>query len=447
MLPDNAKECSFYWVIIGPAKAKKMKEAFFPNWQEALACSELDERTRRTFTITIRWYLGFCARSRAGVNHESARDFIEWAQAEKQAEEWKVERWRAAIRWYFRTGKQMAAEAATAERESDPVVGMTAKEEDLPAWKVAFLTKIRRRHYAYRTEQSYLVWIERFGRYVKTDALEEKGVEDIAAFLDAMALDERLSASSQRQALNALVFLYREVFGRELGDFSDYRRAKARTAAVVWLTRGEMERLLSRLNGVSNLMARVAFGGGLRLMELLRLRVKDVDLEQEIITVRAGKGNKDRLVPLAHSVVGPLREHLEKLRFIHEADREAKVAGVWLPEGLARKYPKAGETWPWFWVWPDDHLSIDPRSGVERRHHVSERVFQIAIKKAAEAAGLNKRVTPHVLRHSFATQLLETGYDIRTVQELLGHAGVETTQKYTHVLKKPGLGVKSPLDM
>ena len=181
-------------------------------------------------------------------------------------------------------------------------------------------------------------------------------------------------------------------------------------------------------------------------MELLRLRVKDVDLSQEIITIRGGKGGKDRLAPLAHSSVEPLREHLQSARKIHEADRAAGAAGVWLPDGLARKYPKAGEEWPWFWVWPDGELSRDPRSGLWRRHHVSDRTFQVAIKTAAQAANLSKRVTPHVLRHSFATQLLENGYDVRTVQELLGHQSVETTQIYTHVLKKPGLGVKSPLD-
>ena len=193
-------------------------------------------------------------------------------------------------------------------------------------------------------------------------------------------------------------------------------------------------------------MAGVMYGGGLRLMELLRLRVKDVDLSQEIITVRAGKGDRDRLVPLAHATVEPLKEHLQGIRKLHEADRAAGVAGVWLPDGLSRKYPKAGEEWPWFWVWPDAQLSLDRRSGAWRRHHVSDRTFQSAIKAAAHAADLSKRVTPHVLRHSFATQLLEANYDIRTVQDLLGHKDVATTQIYTHVLKKPGVGVKSPLD-
>lgn len=315
-----------------------------------------------------------------------------------------------------------------------------------PAWKNSFLTVVRRRHYSYRTEQSYLVWLERFARHVKSDALEERGAEDIGAFLDALALNERLSASSQRQALNALVFLFREVFGKQLGDFSDFRKAKVRTRLPVWLTREEIDQLLSRLDGPWALMTRVMYGGGLRLMELLRLRVKDMDLQQEIITVRAGKGDKDRLVPLAHAVIEPMREHLARIRRLYDADRRANLAGVWLPEGLSRKYPKAGEEWPWFWVWPEDHLSTDPRGGVQRRHHLSDRMFQLKLKKAATTAGLNKRVTPHVMRHSFATHLLDANYDIRTVQELLGHEHVETTQIYTHVMKKPGLGVRSPLD-
>jgi len=181
-------------------------------------------------------------------------------------------------------------------------------------------------------------------------------------------------------------------------------------------------------------------------MELLRLRIKDVDLGQEIITVRAGKGDKDRLVPLPHAIVGALTAHVEAIRQRHEQDRAAGVAGVWLPEGLSRKYPRAGEEWAWFWLWPENRLSVDPRSGVRRRHHVSDRSFQVAIKSAAAKARLNKRVTPHVLRHSFATQLLSDHYDIRTVQELLGHKTVETTQIYTHVMNRPGLSVRSPLD-
>jgi len=311
---------------------------------------------------------------------------------------------------------------------------------------VAFLTTLRRRKYSYRTEESYLVWIEQFGRFLGTEDLRAQSEQQIASFLDSLALNERLSASSQRQALNALVFLYREVFQQPLGDFSEYRRAKARTHLPVWLTKEELQRLFACLDGEERLMARVMYGAGLRLMELLRLRVKDLDLQQEVITVRGGKGDRDRFAPLAHCLVEVLQQHLQGVRQLYELDRKDGVAAVWLPDGLERKYPHAGLEWPWFWVWPERTLSVDPRQGLVRRHHVLDRTFQVAIKSAASKAGLNKRVTPHVLRHTFATHCLEKGYDIRTVQELLGHHNVETTQIYTHVLQRPGLGVRSPLE-
>lgn len=424
-----------------------MKPIQFPQWKEVLATAGLPQRQRRSFEITIRWYLSFCRRGRADVTLQSARDFVAWAAKEKQRERWQIEQWKEALNWFFREAQRTRLKDAEAESvEAAPPIWTPTHAEHLPSWKQAFLTVIRRRHYSYRTEQSYLVWIERFARQFESERLKEQGVEQIKGFLDSLARDQRLSASSQRQALNALVFLFREVFGQDLGDFSDYQRAKVRPHLPTWLTREELQPFWSHLEEPWNLMARVMYGGGLRLMELLRLRVMDVDLGQEIITIREGKGEKDRFAPLAHAVVEPLRGHLQRARRLYEQDRATKVAGVWLPDGLARKYPKAGEQWPWFWVWPEDHLSIDPRSGVRRRHHVLDRSLQMAIKAAGTAAGLNKRVTPHVLRHSFATHCIEKGYDIRTVQELLGHASVETTQIYTHVMQRPGLGVRSPLD-
>jgi integron integrase len=422
-----------------------MKEIQFPEWRQVLAQVQMSERQRRSYEITLRWYLSFCRRSRAQVTVSSARDFVKWAAEQKDPERWQLEQWKEALNWFFREATRPPASEESAAQSLEEV-WLPAKQKAGPSWKVAFLTTVRRRHYSYRTEQSYLVWIERFARHGKREDLEKLGEAEIAAFLDALALDQRLSASSQRQALNALVFLFREVFGQELGDFSDYRRARARTHVPAWLTREELQRLFDQLEEPWRLMAQVAYGGGLRLMDLLRLRVKDMDLAQEILTVRGGKGDKDRLVPLAHVVIERLGNHLQTVRALYEQDRRGQMAGVWLPDGLARKYPRAGEEWPWFWVWPDSHLSLDPRSGLKRRHHVSDRSFQFAVKEAARAAGLSKRVTPHVLRHSFATHCLEKGYDIRTVQELLGHASVETTQIYTHVMKRPGLGVRSPLD-
>jgi integron integrase len=443
--PDKAKKLE---VKFAPAKAKGfgVQEVDFPGWQEALGRAELPGKMKRSFEITIRWYLGFCRRGRGGVNVQSARDFIGWAVKEKQPRDWQVEQWKEGIRWFFRAAREDRLSEEAEKSAGEKKVWLSERDSKGAEWKVAFLTVVRRRKYSYRTEESYRVWIEKFARHLGTDDLLGQGEEQIAAYLDAMALNERLSASSQRQALNALVFLYREVFGRELGDFSEFRRAKVRPHLPVWLTVDELRLLFGCMEDQVRLMAQVKYGSGLRLMELLRLRVKDLDLEQEIVTVRGGKGGKDRFAPLAHSLVEQLRAHLREVRKIFEADRAADVAGVWLPDSLERKYPNAGKEWPWFWVWPERSLSLDPRQGVLRRHHVLDRTFQVAIKTAALKASLNKRVTPHVLRHSFATHLLEKGYDIRTVQELLGHHSVETTQIYTHVLSKPGMGVKSPLD-
>jgi integron integrase len=463
---------SVYPAFIDPAKATRMKAFDFSHWPERLAQAPLPERNQHSYAITIRWFLSFCRRGRGEISHQSARDFIAWAGSEKNPKPWQIEEWKEAIRWFFRDAKAVATgsppqssnlptppsgalrlrsgpasnlEPAIITRRTPDSPHLTRPKE-VPAWKTAFLTVVRRRHYSYRTEQSYLVWLQRFARFCRSDDLQLRGPEDIKAFLDDLALDQRLSASSQRQALNAVVFLLREVFGKELGDFSDYRRGKVRPHMPTWLTLEEVRSLLSQLPGSWSLITCVAFGGGLRLMELLRLRVKDVDLEQEIITVLGGKGDKDRLVPLANVVVEPLRKHFEALRRLYEADRREQVAGVWLPDGLQRKYPKAGEEWPWFWLWPADHLSLDPRSGLYRRHHASDWEFQRIIKQAAVRARLNKRVTPHVLRHSFASQALDGGMDLRTLQELLGHKSVETTMIYTHAMRKPGLGVKSPLD-
>jgi hypothetical protein len=302
-----------------------VKEIQFPNWREVLACqTDLGRRQKQSFEISIGWYLSFCRRARAAVTVQSARDFMDWAVAEKKPQPWQAEGWKEAIRWFFRMAQ---APAPAPEPENEQPVWMPEEKEQWPAWKVAFLTTLRRRHYSYRTEQSYLSWIERFARFFKRTDLEAMGGEQIGSFLDALALDEQLSASSQRQALNALVFLFREVFKQELGDFSDYRRAKARTNLPVWLTREEMIVFFEHLQEPWRLMAQVMYGGGLRLMDLLRLRVKDVDLGQEIISVWLGKGDKNRFVPLAHAVVDRLRDHLKGVKALHEEDRRAMWRG------------------------------------------------------------------------------------------------------------------------
>jgi integron integrase len=234
--------------------------------------------------------------------------------------------------------------------------------------------------------------------------------------------------------------------GKSLADFSEFDKARPGKRLPVVLSQEECQRLLGALEATPRLMAELMYGSGVRLMELLRLRVKDVDIERRQLMVRAGKGGKDRVTVLPKVLLEPLRQHRERLRLLHAEDQAAEVPGVWLPEGLDRKYPHAGKDWEWQWFFPSRERSIDPQTGLRRRHHVSDAAFQHTIRKAARRAQLNKNVTPHVLRHSFATHLMEGGTDIRTVQDLLGHKDVATTQIYTHVMQKPGLGVNSPLD-
>ena len=264
-------------------------------------------------------------------------------------------------------------------------------------------------------------------------------------WLTDLAVRQQVSPSTQKQALNALVFFLQEGLAHQLGEIRfTYARERRRVPTV--LSRAECGRLFTALSGTTRLMAELMYGSGLRLMELLRLRVQDLDLERRHLLVHAGKGDKDRSTVVPERLVEELRGHLERLRRLHEEDRQAGLPGVWLPEGLARKYQRAGERWEWQWLFPSRETSVDSRSGVRRRHHAVDSTFQNAVRRGAEAAKIDKRVSPHVLRHSFATHLLEAGADIRTVQELLGHESVETTQIYTHVMQKPGIGVRSPLD-
>lgn len=314
-----------------------------------------------------------------------------------------------------------------------------------PEWEKRLIAACRERGFQWRTEETYRMWAQRFADFIKPRSPETAGHEEVSAFLSMLAVELRASVSSQKQALNALVFFIQEGLKRSLGEFS-FRRAAAKERMPVVLSRDECRRLFEQLSGTSRLMAELAYGSGLRLMELLRLRVHHLDLERRQLKVYGGKGDKDRMTVIPERLVPLLEAQLARLRELFKEDREAGLSGVWLPEGLARKFSRAGEQWEWQWVFPSRETSVDPVSGVRRRHHVIDSTFQALIKKSGAKAGINKRVTPHVLRHSFATHLLENGVDIRTVQDLLGHDGIVTTQKYLHVMQKPGLGVRSPLD-
>jgi integron integrase len=306
---------------------------------------------------------------------------------------------------------------------------------------------IRLRHYSIRTEEAYVQWAKRSILFHNKRHPKDMGRSEIEAFLTHLAVSGKVAASTQNQALNAIVFLYRELLGREIGELEAVVRAKRPPKLPVVFSVSETKRVLARLDGTTGLMARLLYGSGLRLMECLRLRVKDIDFEYRQITVRDGKGAKDRVTMLPASLIAPLQEHVARVKALHEADLAAGHGDVYLPFALERKYPSANREWGWQYVFPSAKRSFDPRSGLIRRHHAAESVLQRAVKLAVRSSGLNKPATCHTFRHSFATHLLANGSDIRTVQELLGHHDVRTTMISTHVLQRGAGGVTSPLDL
>ena len=334
----------------------------------------------------------------------------------------------------------------SAARNMNDNAGFSQLRERYADHRQSLITEIRRRAYAISTEQAYEFWLFRYIAFHHGRDPGEMGADEIVKFLEYLAVERNISASTQNLALNALVFFYHQVMQRPLGDFGGFVRARRPRRLPVVLTRQEIPGLLDQLKGTRWLMAALLYGTGMRLMECVRLRVQDIDFSYKQVFVRAGKGMKDRVVPLPGRLVDQLQAHLEKIRLLHEEDLANGYGEVYLPGALARKYPNAGTDWRWQYVFPSGKLSADPRSGVVRRHHLHERSLQKAIAIAARKSKINKRVSSHTLRHSFATHLLEDGYDIRTVQELLGHADVSTTMIYTHVLNRGGRGVKSPLD-
>jgi len=310
----------------------------------------------------------------------------------------------------------------------------------------SFRSAMRVRHYSIRTERAYEQWVGRLLSFYEGKSPDKLDADDIQDYLNYLAEERKVAASTQNQALNAIVFFFKEVLKRDPGDFSDFVRAKTPIHVPEVLTRPEVESLLDAMSGVNQLMAGLLYGAGLRLMECIRLRVKDIDFEARRITIRDGKGRKDRITMLPERFQHLLKQQLEQSRQLYETDLKKGVAGAYIWPGLDRKYPNAAKEWIWQYVFASNRLSVDPRSQATRRHHVHVSSLQKAVKNAAAKAGLSKRVTCHTLRHSFATHLLENGCDIRTVQELMGHSNVATTMIYTHVLNRPGISVKSPAD-
>jgi len=329
-----------------------------------------------------------------------------------------------------------------AERKSFPTLVGDAKPKLLDQFREA----LRARHYSLRTEQTYCLWVKRFIFFHHVRHPADMAEPEINAFLTHLAVKERVSASTQTQALSALLFLYRHVLGREIGDLGEVIRARKPRRLPVVMTREETKAVLSHLNGDKWLMGMLMYGSGLRLMECLRLRVQDIDFSRHQILVRDGKGAKDRITMLPASVTAALQDHLRRVKEIHEKDLNEGWGGVWLPNALERKYRNASKEWRWQWVFPQENRWINHHTKDQGRHHVDESLVQKAVREAVRRARLAKRATCHTFRHSFATHLLEDGYDIRTVQELLGHNDVKTTMIYTHVLNRGPACVRSPAD-
>lgn len=297
-----------------------------------------------------------------------------------------------------------------------------------------------------QTEKTYTHWLTRFFQFHHWPSLADMDGQSVAAYLEHLAVNRHVSASTQKVALNALIFFFREVLGRDMDGVAAFTRAAPKRRLPVVLTRAEVKRLLGHLRGRQRLMASLMYGTGMRLMECVRLRVQDIDFGYRQIAVRGGKGDKDRVLPLPDTLVDPLENYLQEVKVLHQGDLEAGYGEVLLPAALSRKLGAAAKTFGWQYAFPATRLAIDYATGKMRRHHIHQTSLQKAIRHAARHAELTKRVSPHTLRHSFATHLLESGKDIRLVQELLGHADVSTTMIYTHVIKKGGLGVQSPLD-
>lgn len=353
-------------------------------------------------------------------------------------EQWQIEQAREALTLFNYFLERGAGAPEPASMHADASWREAAEE---------MVRIMRLRHLSLSTEKTYLGWLRDFYRFVQGAdpiGLTAKSVRD---YLTYLAVERKVAASTQNQAFNGLLFFFRHVLKKDFEDMGQGLRAKRKPRLPVVLSRQEVFRLFEHMQGTHLLLARLLYGCGLRLSEGIGLRVRDIDFERGKITVRGGKGDKDRVTMLPESMKMPLREHLEGVLELHARDTANNVPGVELPGALERKYPNAGKEWGWQWVFPSANLSVDPRTKTVRRHHIHPNTLQRQIKQASRSAGLAKHVSVHTLRHSFATHLLESGYDIRTIQQLLGHASVQTTMIYTHVAGKNVLGVRSPLDM
>lgn len=451
------------------AEASAEEEISWASYLEALGREAIPQ-------ARVRYYVGWvesfqrheAGRPLTGRGPEDVERFLREVSERPGVELWRLRQAAKALRIFYRdvlgaewAGKLRApnpaasAQAGPASSAGEPGVPSELPDPDpvsadfaghgVEDWPARLRSVMRTGNYSFRTERAYRVWIQRFLAFC-ADRSCEPAAERVRDFLEHLALAREVAASTQGQALNALVFYFQHVLRKPLGTIGDFPRSRRPRHLPTVLSREEVQRFFARLDGAFALMAGLLYGAGLRLMECMRLRIKDLDFDRGQITVRDAKWGKDRVTVLPDRCRVPLRAHLARVRARHEEDLRRGFGEVHLPPALERKYPGAPREWAWQWVFPADRLSVDPRTGRVRRWHVHESALQKAVKRAARDAGIDKRVTCHTLRHSFATHTLEAGYDIRTVQELLGHSDVSTTMIYTHVLNRPGLAVRSPLD-
>lgn len=351
-------------------------------------------------------------------------------------EDWQVEQASEAIRLYrFYLDRHQQKKTG-----KSPASGVEWKKAAEDMRRV-----LRLKHRSYRTEQAYMGWVRRFYRFLNGQSPYSLDSEHVKSYMTYLAVEQKVAASTQNQAFNAILFLFRHTLNKPIDDISDAVRAKTKRRLPVVLTKQEIDRLFNHMSGLNRLMAKTVYGCGLRLRECVNLRIKDIDFERSAVKV-LGKGDKDRETVLPESLKEDLHEQIERAKGIYEKDRANNIAGVEIPYSLQRKYPNAGKEWPWFWIYPSYKISADPRTDILRRHHIYAGNLQRHVKLAGRKADISKRITVHTLRHSFATHLLEKGCDIRTIQELLGHSDLRTTMIYTHVISKNRLGIVSPLD-
>lgn len=422
---------------------ESLKEVL-PDFQAFLISSRLaQEKDIPFYALWASRFLAFVNKKDKCSLDELVLEFIEEQKKTRKMEDWQIRHVELALKLYLdHFGARTVLQEATGGENSEDNLNEPAVIEKMRRL-------IRLKHYSYSTERTYLDWAKRFFVYVSETqkSISSISEKDLKNFLTWLAINQRVSSSTQNQAFNALLFLFREVLRKDVGDLTGTVRAKRGVRLPVVLTVEEIKSMLSQLSGRSLLIAQLLYGSGLRLMECARLRVKDIDLDGNILYVRSGKGDNDRTTVLPGATKESLKDHLEQVKVLHEKDLEAGHGEVYLPDVLSKKYPAVGKDWAWQYVFPANQLSVDPRTGKIRRHHISDKAIQSAIGVALKKTAIPKHATVHTLRHSFATHMLMNGVNIREVQELLGHKNVETTMIYTHVIRDMTNAPKSPLDL